>query len=477
MSDVDGNTSAAILISFLYNTLGLLPVYFIHTGKQHGLRPTPDENLIDQTADAKVNLLFIPDASSEDGQWCKILKQEYQVDTIVIDHHEFDKPNTWAIVINNQTDGQDANKYLSGCGVTSKFIEYYCETRGFETPYMTDMVACSLVSDSMNLSSLENRAYVYYGLDDVHNPLLKAMTKMNKRGNTPNGYSFGLIPPINALQRSSNQEGKAIFFKALTGQGDIDEAVKVARKAHREQLSASKTMTEEIEPTLDTSKKAIIGFTNSDNKEYIGLVANKIMGKYHKPTILLREADSTTWSGSMRSPIPLKDIINESKLAICQGHQSAAGIFLKKSNLHKLAELLEGLDLEAEPEIEVACELKPRQITKSLCNQVVSNETMWGQGLPKPKFYISAKVNANDIQIFKKKTTTVKLTLEGIDFIMFFAKEEDIEELTKYPEYNIEMLVELSLNEWNGVVSPQALICKYEVNEFEFEEEDWEDLF
>lgn len=475
-SDCDGGTSAAILISFLYNTLYLLPVYFIHTGKQHGLRPTPDENLIEQIANSNINLLFIPDAGSNDGQYCKILKQEYNIDTIVIDHHEFDSPNTWAIVINNQIDWQDVNKSLSGCGVTSKFIEYYCKTRGYEIPHMIDMVACSLVSDSMNLSSLENRAYIYYGLEDIHNPLLKEMTKLNRRGNTPNGFSFGLIPPINALQRSNNQEDKNEFFKALIGQGDIDNAVKIAKKAHRVQLEIVKSMTEEIEPNLDLSHNAIIGFTEADNKEYIGLVANKIQGKYNKPTILLREADSTHWSGSMRSPIPIKDLINDSGYAKCEGHQSAAGVFLKKSNLNKFISFLDSLPLDVDPEIEVACELKPNQITKKLCNIVKSNESMWGQGLPKPKFYVKANINSNDIQIFSKRTKTVKIVIDGIDFMLFFAKDKDIDNLTKYPEYQIEMLVDIDLNEYMGKISPQAIIDKYEIVE-DNGDFNWDNLF
>ncbi len=477
-SDADGNTSAAILYSFLRDTLGFAPKYFLHTGKQHGLRPTPDENLVGQIAEANIDLLFIPDAGSEDASSCKILKQEHNCDTVVLDHHKFNKPNTWAIVVNNQTGGQEANKNLSGCGVTAKFIGYYCQSRGYETPYLNDMVATSLVSDSMNLSNLENRAYVYYGLNDLQNPLLELMAqKMNRRGNTPDGFSFGLIPPINALQRSSNQADKALFFEALTGQGDLKKAISVARKAHRTQMDIVKTMTQDIEPTLDMRHKAIIGFTDADNKEYIGLVANKFLGLYGKPTILLREADSTHWSGSLRSPIPIKDIINETKLATCQGHDGACGIILKKSNLPKLIKFLDTLPLEVEPVTEVACELKPKQITRKLCGNIESNELMWGKGLPKPMFYVRNKVNINDIQIYQKKTTTVKLTIDGVNFMLFNAKDEDVKKLTEHTEYNIEMLVDAKNNEYNGFTYPQANIQKFEVNPIEYKEEDWEDLF
>lgn len=475
MSDVDGFTSAAILYSFLKNQLHIQPQCFFHVGKQHGIRQNSEENLVEQIVDSKTNLLFMPDAGSNDNSPCKILKTEYNIDTVCLDHHEFDNLNKYAIVVNNQMQ-ETTNHDLSGCGVTNKFIQAYCEKFNIDTPYMDDLVAVSLVSDSMNLSALENRAYIFYGLKDLRNPLILIMAdKLNRRGNVPNGFSFGLIPLINALQRSNNQEDKKLFFSALVGEGETSEAIKVARKAHRVQLNTVNRILEEIEPTLNLSQPVIIGFAQEEDRAYIGLVANKLMSKYRKPVILLRQADSTHWSGSVRSPIGIKDEINKSGLALCEGHASAHGIILKKANYHKLIDFLNELPLENEPLIQVTCELQTSEITKNLCQIIMDNELMWGQGLPKPVFYVRGKVNRGNIQIFEKSTTTIKLTLNGIDFMLFRAKDEDVKSLQEFPE--IEMLVELQLNEWNGNVNPQAIIQKYEIVQQENEDMDWDKLF
>ena len=81
------------------------------------------------------------------------------------------------------------------------------------------------------------------------------------------------------------------------------EAVKEMKKIKRKQYTLVKEITNKIESNLNLEHKAIIGFTEPENKEIIGLIANKFTGKYRKPTILLREMNSTTWTGSHRSPI------------------------------------------------------------------------------------------------------------------------------------------------------------------------------
>lgn len=486
LCDVDGNTSAAILYSFLKNKFNVNPVCFFHIGKQHGLRPSKEQNLIKDIIDSGINLLFLPDAGSGDWRYCKELKRN-GIDTIVLDHHEFDENNEYAIVVNNQAQ-ENTNHYLSGCGVTEKFISAYCRTYNVKMPYFMDMVATSLVSDSMNLSSLENRAYIYYGLQHIKNPMLRIMAdKLNRRGNIPEGFSFGLIPPINSVQRDNNQKNKSVVFDALCQgyqdhQGDDDakffeDAMKIAQKAHRLQKKITAQMAKDIEPNLDMSHKVIIGFTDSDNKEYVGLVANNFMSKYGKPVILLREANPTQWSGSVRSNYPIKDIINESGLAECQGHAKAHGILLKKSKLDKLIKMLDRLPIDVEPVIEVACELQPSNISVGLCNVIANNSLMWGEGVSKPLFYVKGRVTTPFVYVYEKKTTTVKLQINGVDFVLFRAKKEDVEKLKEMPEFNIEMLVYLQNNEWNGIVSPQAVIERYEISPVEYKDKDWEDLF
>ena len=154
--DSDGVMSATIAYDFLKKQ-GVQPIVFWHTGKQHGIGPSKDEDMLQQIIDSGITLLWIPDAGSGDINPCKELKQ-LGIDTIITDHH-LAKKNPYAIVINCHF-GEGLNSNLTGAGVTDKFIAGYCEKYDIKRPDYSDLVAFSLISDVADLTSLENRAYM-----------------------------------------------------------------------------------------------------------------------------------------------------------------------------------------------------------------------------------------------------------------------------------------------------------------------------
>lgn len=479
--DADGYMSATVANQFLQSQ-GLSPIIFTHIGKTHGLTINQEENMVEQIKNSDVTFLWIPDAGSHDAKQCEELK-DYGVDVLITDHHPTTiEVNPYAIVVNPHIKG---NIDLSGAAVTNLVVVGYCEKYNIPKLSYLDLVGLSTISDSMNLSACVNRWFLTKGLVDNENinPFIQKLIKKYGRNEaiTPHMLSWNIIPKINSVTRSSDNELKKLLIEALnTDDENIqDEAVKQSQKAHSHQVKTVKKMMEEIEPTLDTSHKGIVGFTDSSNKEYIGLVAGKISGKYGKPCFLLRDSGKGSWTGSFRSNVPLVDIIKGCGIegVGAEGQPSAAGVWMPKAKLDEFIEFIDSLPLEVEPEVEVACELKVDEITTLLCKEIESNEILWGTGVPKPIFYINTKTNNANAQVFRKKTNTVKLTIGDIDFMLFQANDEDIEMLTKTPEYNIEMLVELQTNEWNGIVSPQAMIKKFEVKPIEHEEVNWEDLF
>lgn len=482
LSDADGQLSAAITVDLLKQNHADYQV-FMHNGKQHGLRVSKDENIISQVIEANVNLLIIPDAGTNDAPECQQLK-EHNIDTIILDHHDITTDNPYAIIVNHHLDSS-LNTALSGTGVAHKFTLWFNSRQGIpDTGKYYDMVAMSIVSDICDLSSIENRAYVNKGFEilekyDDANALLKLMYEKLGRGEklSPKVASWNIIPPINSLCRGDNQEDKLTFFKALIGEESIEEGLKVARRAHRIQTETIKRIAEEVEPSLELEHKVVYGFADASDASYIGLAANKFVSKFGKPTILLRDADSTTYSGSLRSPVPLSEVINASKLAKAQGHSEAAGVYVKKSQLPKLIAYLDkNLDLDVHPDINVTAILEPKDITVELCKAISENKILFGHGLDSPVFYCKQSFTKSQVQTFAKKTTTVKLTTNGVDFLKFQANDKDIANFSK-PDFTIEMIVELSTNEWNGAVSPQAIIKDYEISENENKDLEWSELF
>ena len=499
--DCDGCCSATLIRQFL-NSFDIDPTIYIRKGKAHGLRKSATEDVVPVIIDDGIQLLIVPDAGSNDTPECKeLLSNGCQV--LVLDHHKIGVDNPYAVVINHHLldkwrgleTGQvyhniqgvvepcenlnPLNVALSGTGVTAKFVEYCCTVWAMKPPCMDDLIALSTISDSCDLTALENRYYVYKGLGLSDNAMLNALFPgMVKRyGYTPKGYSWAIAPLINAVCREEETEDKYKLFDAFSGHGDVEAALKMCRATHRVQTERVKQAVEEIEPTLDLGHKVIVGFADVGLANQIGLIANKFQSKYNKPTILLRQANATLWSGSLRSPVDLTDIINESGLGKAMGHSQAAGVLVKKANLQHLIDYLDKADFPLEPEIDVAGCIAPKQINNKLCKACENSAELWGQGLREPTFYINTEIEETNVQVFEKRTTTVKITVNGADFLLFMATTEQVDKLTQKGKKSLSLIVTLSTNEWNGVVKPQGKIKQFEVSKVEDKDESWEDDF
>ena len=468
-SDMDGACSAAIAYMLCKeHHPDMETIIFAHTGKQHGCT-----DLLPDILAANIDMLIIPDAGSSEVDACREL-YEHGIKVIVLDHHIIEKSNRYATVVNpyRADNTPNINTDISGTGVVEKFACALGSNQSFK-----DLVAVSLISDICSLRSPENRKYVYDGLTNPNNPFIKyCLEHCCNRGVNPEGVAFGIAPLANALARSDDQSTKRLFFDALIGKIDPESAVKAMKAVKSKQDYQVKKVVDKLSDGLDTSHKVIIGFGEPENKSYLGLIANKFCGKYNKPTFLLRELNSTTWSGSMRSPIDLLEIINESGLAKCQGHDAAAGITVKKSNLKRFARFLDGLDLDVEPDIEVAAQIEPNNITRNLANVCVENNILWAKDVNKPLFHCT--LTTPQIYVYRNRSTTVKLVQDGIEFIKFFVNNEEAIQFESAQGKSIEVVVSLGLNEYNGQIKPQAIIDRYEIVDKPKENEvDWSEYF
>ena len=477
--DCDGMCSATVIRTFLNTYYDIDPVIYIRQGKAHGLRASASEDIVEQIKADGIQLMIIPDAGTNDAPECHDLKA-HGCDTLILDHHKVEVDNPDAVIVNHHL-GDGLNTALSGTGVTAKFIQYYCEYYHVDAPYMDDLVAMSIFSDSCSLISLENRCYADIGMNRVENEMIKAMLPLaNRYGVNPTGYSWAMIPLINAICRQEKIDDKRRLFDAMSGHGDIDEAIKMCKAAHRLQADEVKQIMEEVEPTLDLNHKVVIGYAKPQDANLIGLVANKFMSKYHKPIILLRPMNTTTWSGSFRSPVPLNEIINNSGYGRALGHDFAAGVYVKKADLPKLIDYLDTIDFPDEPEIEVTACLDASDVNVKMCQMCEDNKELYGTGVPEPTFFFQGVIYPENVQMFKKRTTTIKVTLDGMDFLMFMANQDQIDDFTFSGPKMVDIVATLSTNTWNNVTTKQGKIKNYSLDKVEDKdesEESWMDDF
>ena len=217
--DVDGYSSASMIYNYTVNYMKHNSVsYSVHTGKQHGLSK-------DIIIPDGVQLLIIPDASSNEQHKHKQLKEDRDIDIIILDHHEVDnykEEEQTAIIVNNQLCDYP-NKELSGAGIVYKFLQAVDEEmwQDCADKYL-DLVALSLIGDSMDVRELETRHYINKGLKNVRNEALKGFIDRRawdmKGKISMNNIAFLVSPLINAVIRIGKQDEKDLMFKAFTEQ-------------------------------------------------------------------------------------------------------------------------------------------------------------------------------------------------------------------------------------------------------------------
>lgn len=317
--DVDGNTSAAVLLNYLHN---LFPAWtenidlYFHSGKQHGLN-----DCIDYILENHYQFVICPDAGSNDSDECKKLK-DYGVDVLILDHHDFDKENPNAIIINNQEGYSNyPNKALSGVGVVWQFCRYIDQK--MNTKYaddLIDLVAIGLVGDMMDIRSIETKALISKGLKQLKNPYIYYMAKNNafKLGSeiTPIGAAFYIVPLLNAIQRSGTQDEKELVFKSMleykgleyvlsTKRGHkpgdtellVQQAVRTSTNVKNRQTRAQDAALELLEKKIENEHlldhKVLLILLDDDSipAEIKGLIANKFMAKYQRPCCLLSKGE------------------------------------------------------------------------------------------------------------------------------------------------------------------------------------------
>ena len=169
------------------------------------------------------------------------------------------------------------------------------------------------------------------------------------------------------------------------------------------------------------------------------------------------------FSGSLRSPVDLLDKLNESGLAVCQGHQRACGITFKKEDYDKVIEFMDSMDLDVAPAVDVAAKANLSELTLELAETIQDNAMLWGEQVELPQFYIEVKLNKDDIHVYKKRMTFIRITGGDVVMTLPFATVTDERKFSEYSEFTLQAIVELEVNEFNGFVNPQCKIVQYEI--------------
>ena len=359
--DVDGITGVAILWQIL-TLLGADVDYYIphRIDEGYGL----NEEAIQSLADSGTKLLVTVDCGATAFESARLAGQ-LGLKLVITDHHQPDAELPKAVaVVHPALDVSYPNQDSSGSMVAFKLawaranqVKIGAKLEPLLREFMinaTTLAAMGTVADVMDLRG-ENRILTSYGLKSLpHCQLCGIQALIESASLTGQGLDsfhigFRLAPLLNAAGRMGHAR---LAVELITTDSPV-RATQIAeylkeqnvqrRQCERRILKQACQMI--VEQGLNhPDQKSIVLASPDWHTGVIGIVASRIVDKYHRPTILINsQADIA--QGSARS-IPGFDILNaiskcSELLASFGGHKMASGVTIQKEKIPQFAARLE----------------------------------------------------------------------------------------------------------------------------------------
>lgn len=474
--DADGVSSTSLMIFLMRQLEANYDYYIPHRANEgYGL----NNKALMHAKKNEVSLLITVDNGISACQQVEYAAQ-LGIDVIITDHHEPPEllPKAFSIINPKQLGCMYPFKQLAGVGVAFKLAQALL---GRLPEELLQIAAIGTVADLMPLTD-ENRLIVKLGLEQMRMSSiigikalsgaagveLKEMTEMN--------IGFALAPRINASGRLEHAKD-AVRLLTATNEQEAEQLAHHLDQLNKERQHIVNEIAAEAQQLNEERMKqhfdSVLVLEQEDwNVGVIGIVASKILDKFYRPTIILSiDPISGMAKGSARSiaGFDMYRALTECKdmLEHYGGHQAAAGMTLHKDKIPEFRARLNELagewltDEEFIPVTTADMECNMKELTLE-CIEKLDIMAPYGQGNPSPRF-IFKQLRIHDLKTIGKDHQHLKMlvsqaigevsyTMEAIGFGQG--------ELSRFisPTAKIDLLGEISINEWNGVRKPQLRI-------------------
>lgn len=463
--DVDGMSATSIYLSF-FRTLGAqVRAYVPHRLREgYGL----NESAVRALAKEGVTLLVTSDCGTTSHHEIRLANQ-LGLDVIVTDHHqtEGDMPAALAVMNPHRQDAHYPFHGLCSGGLAYKVAQAY------ETKYgsgcvalesLLDLVALATIADVVPLQD-ENRLFVREGLAQISRGArcgvraLKQVAGISRECTTET-IAFKLGPRLNAA-------------------GRLDEAIKGVRLLTTESEREAHTLAEDLD-RLNQARRDLEGvileeaLAQVESQELsggivlyargwhlgvVGIVAARIMERFHRPTVVIAVNDDGIGKGSART-VPGFDLYQalvgcRDLLVAFGGHPSAAGVTIQEAKLPAFADRFSTIaekwarDTQNTPVLHVDSEVRLNEITLALLREIGTLHP-FGAGNPEPTFVVR-DLNVLNARVVGEKHLKMTLRQGGslpFDSIGFGMKSLEDRGLSRHMPIDVACTPEL--NHWNG---------------------------
>ncbi len=347
--DVDGVTSLALLNEML-RAYGAIPELFLplRMAEGYGLSRESIERCVKQH---RPQLLIALDCGTSSVNEISELKKR-GVDVIVLDHHEPKSELPDCVAVVNPKLTQCGFEYLSSVGIVFKLCHALLKTRplpGFDLRTKLDLVALGTVADIVPLRG-ENRVLVQRGAIEIARTSRIGLRKLMEVAGVrvpilPEDIGYRLGPRLNAAGRLSTAEKSLRLLltpdesEAAVLAGELDQENRKRQEVEQHIVDAA---IERIDSQFDAARDAaIVAGARGWHPGVLGIVASRIVRKYHRPAIVIGFDENGVGKGSGRSieGLNLVEALNRCAGSLDKygGHEMAAGMALREENFDLFA--------------------------------------------------------------------------------------------------------------------------------------------
>lgn len=486
--DVDGVTATTLLVSILQR-FGAQPKFVVPLRQEegYGLSVAALERAIKQEKPDLVIAVDCGTSSQKEVAWLN----KKGISVVIIDHHTAKEalPEN-AILVNPHVHGSDDEEWVDLCavGLVFKVIHGLIKVLRNEGDSIAneidlreylDLVAMGTIADLVPLHG-ENRVLAHNGLKSLKNPkriglqtlFEVAGLKIGEEVN-PFDISFRLAPRINASGRLYDA---AQPIEMLLG-NDIVNCRHIAQELDRfnkERQTVEAAIAKEAQRITETEQAdtpGIVVYNPEWHTGVVGIVASRLVQRFHRPAIVFGSDGEGTAKGSGRSikGVDLVEVLQrcESHLSTWGGHPMAVGVGLESKSIDAFREAFSASITESvggalpDKTLRVDLEINPAELNDQLLEEL-SQLAPFGQGNREPVFTLS-QVVARDVRRFGSdkhlRFMIDRESLSPLSGIAWNAGEKPLPEGTL-----IDIAARFHWNHWNGRRSPRLTLADWKLS-------------
>jgi len=471
--DVDGSAATSLFVRF-FQSIKHPFFYYIPDREKDGYGAS--KKLFQKLILKKPKLIIMVDCGSTSNE-AVVFLNDNNIKSLIIDHHEINKPFPQANAIINPKKDNGYIEYDYFCATT--LVYFFLDLLSQKIQNKIEMsdyliyVLLATVCDVMPIRKL-NRLIAITALKNfdinrniAFNTLFNLNDKKNKLNINDLGYLIG--PILNAGGRL----GKSSYATELLSTDNIDiinirskELIKLNnRRKEIETLVLDEIDFQNIE---DENKDIIIYYNPNINEGLIGIIAARLKDYFNKPSIVITYSNNIL-KGSARSVYnynigrAIKRALDDNIIIGGGGHNMAAGFTLEKNNLQNFKDFIlknfANSGVSRDHIFSYDAEVSSLAFNLDFYSDIKKLEP-FGTGNPTPTFFLK------DLKVIKPRILNnkhISLILKSktgfsIKSISFNTVNNKVGEYLLNYKNNLSVLGQINENIWNNKKNLQLTI-------------------